>query len=78
MEERFNRYLLGELRWELDQHDVGPRELREALPEKAEVLSHSGYASLRIRVASAVFDIGLSWRKDTPPVIEKVAERTVP
>ena len=77
MDERFHRYHLGELRWELEQHNVAPPELKEALPEQAEVLFHSGYASLRIRVPSAVFDVGLSWRKDTPPTVEKVTEGAV-
>ena len=76
MDDRFNRYLLRELYWELHQHDVGPQELKEFLPEQAEVLSHSGYDSLRVRIPSAVFDAGLSWRKDTPPTIEKVIEDT--
>ena len=77
MDDRFNRYLLRELYWELDLHDVGPQELKQSLPEQAEVLSHCGYASLRVRIASAVFDVGLSWHKETPPTIEKVAEDTV-
>lgn len=73
MDDRFNRYLLRELLWELDQHNLGPQELKNALPEHAEVLFHSGYASLRVRVPSAVFDVGLSWRKDVPPTIEIVS-----
>ena len=77
MDDRFNRYLLRELYWELHQHDVGPQELKEFLPGQVEVLSHCGYASLQVRIASAVFDVGLSWRKETPPTIEKVAEDTV-
>ena len=76
MDDRFNRYLLRELCWELDQHDAGPQELKEFLPGQAEVLFHSGYDSLRVRILSAVFDVGLSWRKETPPTIEKVTEDT--
>lgn len=76
MDDRLNRYLLRELYWELDLHDVGPQELKQSLPEQAEVLSHCGYASLRVRIASAVFDVGLSWHKETPPTIEKVIEDT--
>ena len=76
MDDRFNRYLLRELYWELDLHDVGPQELKEFLPGQVEVLSHCGYASLRVRIPFAVFDVCLSWRKETPPTIEKVIEDT--
>jgi hypothetical protein len=68
----FARYLVGELLRELEQFDVGVAELKNAQAEQFEVLSFSGYKLLRIRVASAVFDAHLSWRRDVPPIIERV------
>ncbi len=77
MDARFHSYLLRELRWELEQQEVTSPELTEASLEEAVVLSNSGYTSVRIQVQSAVFDIGLSWRKDIPPTIKRVAEEAV-
>lgn len=73
MAEKFARYLVGELCWEIEQCDVVVEEFQDVQPEQVEVLSHSGYNSLRIRVASQVFDANLSWRGDVPPVIERVS-----
>lgn len=74
MEEKFGRYLVGELCWELGQFDVGVPELQNIQAEQIEVLSFSGYKSLRVRVASAVFDAHLSWRGDAAPIIEQISD----
>jgi hypothetical protein len=74
MEERFGRYLLRELLWELDQSGLVVPELEHVSPEKIEVLAYSGYNSVRIRVASAVLDADLSWRKDVPPTVVPVTK----
>ena len=73
MDETFARYLIGELRWELEQCDIEIAELREFDAEQIEVLSYVGYKSLRIRVSSTIFDVYLSWRGDAPPTIERVS-----
>ncbi len=71
---KFARYLVGELLWELEQFDVGTAELQNVQAEQIEVLSFSGYKSLRFRVASAVFDAHLSWQGDVPPTIERIPD----
>jgi hypothetical protein len=75
-EKHFGRYLVGELFWELEQHpDVGAA-IRLATPEVVEVISFRGYEELRIRVELEAYQVRLSWRKDMPPLIEKIEDAT--
>ena len=72
MKERFARYLLGEMRWELSQSDVSVPELRQTPLEQMKVLAFSGYDSLRVRAGSTIFDVRLSWCRDVPLTIERL------
>ena len=69
---RFERYLVGELFWELEQHQPRPSSFVGIQPDAVEVLAVSGYHDMRIRVEAQVFEVHLSRRKDVPPDIRKV------
>ena len=69
---KFKRYLVGEFFWELAQYDPLPAGFVGVQPESVEVLSFHGYDDLRVRVADALYDIHLSWKKAEPPVIQKI------
>ena len=71
-EAKFKRYLIGELFWELDQHESRLDDFASGNRELAEVLSFHGYDDLRVRIADTFYDIHLSWRKDVPPTIQRV------
>jgi hypothetical protein len=71
-EAKLKRYLLGELFWELDQHESRPVDFASGKQELVEVLSFRGYDDFRVRIADAIYDIHLSWRKDVPPDIRRV------
>jgi hypothetical protein len=70
--QRFGRYLVGELFWELEQHPKVGEALRHAGAESVEVLSFTGYTELRVRCGSQEYQVRLSWRKDTPPRIVSI------
>ena len=69
---RFKRYLVREFFWELAQHEPLQTCLAGVEQEAVEVLAFAGYDDLRVRVADVVFDIHLTWRKDAPPIIQRV------
>ena len=71
-ETKFKHYLVGELFWELDQHESRPEDFASGKQGFVEVLSFQGYDNLRVRIADTVYDIHLSWRKDVPPIIQRV------
>ena len=71
-EARFKRYLVGELFWELDQHESRPEDFASGKQELVEVLSFQGYDDLRVRIADTIYDIHLSWQKAVPPIIQRV------
>jgi hypothetical protein len=73
MDEQFGRYLLGELLWELAHFDVAVPGLTDVPEEKIEVISFSGYDTIRLRVESIVFQGHLNWRADAPPIVEASA-----
>jgi len=75
-DERFRRYLLGELFWELEQHPEVGAAIRLAPPETVEVVSYSGYENLNLRIGSRSYRVRLSWRKDRPPRFEGVDDGT--
>ena len=69
---KFKRYLLGELFWELEQHQPIPAMFAGVSRDEVEVLMYRGYDDLRVRIACAVYDIVLSWRKSVPPSIKRL------
>lgn len=74
VDKNFAYYMVGELLWELEQFKLPIAQLQRAAPEDIEVLSYSGYSCLRVRVASSVFDVQLSWRGDVAPIIQTVSD----
>lgn len=74
MDNKFARYLVGELLWELEQFDIEVAEIQNVHAEQIEVLSYTNCNSLRICVGLAVFDIALSWRGDVAPTIQRIAD----
>ncbi len=73
MDEKFARYLVGEMLWELEHFDIKIAEMQDVQREQIEVLSHKSCNSLRIRVGLAIFDVALSWRGDVAPTIQRMA-----
>ena len=73
MDEGFARYILGELRWELEQFNMSLPGVEPIQPEQIEVLAYSGNV-LRFRVKDVTFDALLSWRGDIAPVITQVSD----
>lgn len=71
-EAKLKRYLVGEFFWEMEQQDPLPAGFAGISQESVEVLTFQGYDDMRVRVIDRVYDIHLSWRKDTPPVIREV------
>ena len=71
-EAKFKSYLLREFFWELAQHETVPASFVGVQQESVEVLTFAGYDDLRVRVAEVVYNIHLSWRKDVPPIIQRV------
>ena len=67
----FAKYILGELRWELEQFNMSLPGAEPIQPEQIEVLSYSGNV-LRFKVKGVTFDAHLSWRGAVPPVINRV------
>ena len=76
-ESKFKRYLVGELFWELEQHQPLPDSFAGIQHDTVEVLSFRGYDEMRVRVGDAVFDIHLSWQKDVAPNIQKFENTAV-
>jgi hypothetical protein len=73
----FDRYLLGELLWELDKFSVQIPGLTDVPPEQIEVLSHSGYDAVRLRAHLMLFDARLDWSaKSAPHVVITADEPT--
>lgn len=75
-ENYFKQYLLREFFWELSQHDPLPEGFIGVQPEIVQVLEFRGYDDLRVRVADAVYDIRLTWRKDLAPSIKRSEKRS--
>jgi len=71
-EAKFKSYLLREFFWELAQHETLPASFVGVQQESVEVLTFAGNNDLRVRVADVAYDIHLSWRKDEPPIIQRV------
>ncbi len=71
-EEKFKRYLVGELLWELSEHPSSVSPFDSLKEDSIEVVTFEGYANMRIKVASRDYDVRLSWRKDTAPTMTPV------
>jgi hypothetical protein len=71
--ERFGRYLLRELLWELEQAGMQMPGLTDVDAEALEVVGFSRYDWVRVRVGSAVVEARLSWRGDVPPTLTPVS-----
>jgi hypothetical protein len=69
---KFKRYLVGEMLWELAQHEPVPSMFAGVSRESVEVLIYCGYDDLRVRIKGAVFDVHLSWKKAVPPTIKRL------
>lgn len=71
-QKKFKRYLLEEFLWELSQHPPVGRRFDGIEEASVEVVMYKDSENLRIRVTNEEYDIRLSWRKDTPPRIDRV------
>ena len=74
MDERFAKYLLGELRWEVEQQGAEMAQWRSRLAEDVSVTSYTGYFSLRFRCSDVEYAASLSWRGDVAPTIVQVSD----
>lgn len=70
----FERYLLRELLWELDQFDVTIPGLTDVPAEQIEVLSHERYDAVRLRAHAVEFEARLDWSAQSAPVVVEIAE----
>lgn len=70
-EMEIDRYLLGELLWELAKFGVTVPDLTDVPPEEIEVVSHSGGDKLRLRTARGLFDARLDWSAQAAPVVTR-------
>jgi hypothetical protein len=71
-DEKYKRYLVGEMFWELEQHTPIPAEFVGVSRESVEVLMFRGYDDLRIRISGRVYDVRLSWAKANPPTFKRL------
>lgn len=69
---KFKQYLLGELFWELEQHEPFPADFVGVDRDSIEVLMYRGHDDLRIRIAGKVYDVHLTWKKVVPPTIRRL------
>jgi len=74
VDERFAKYLLRELRWEVEQQGAEQVEWRTLLAEDVVVTSYDGYKSLWFRLGYVEYVAVLSWRGDVPPTIVRVGD----
>ena len=75
-EAKFKKYLLWELIWEIEQHDMGS-DFPCLNEDDSEVLCCSGYHDLKVMIEGFVYAVHLSWQKDTPPTLLK-EEQEIP
>lgn len=74
MDDKFGRYLLGELLWELTKFEIAVPGLTDVLPDNVEVLGFSGYDIVRVRTATKVINAYLNWKADPAPVLKEVTD----
>ncbi len=72
-EAKFKRYLIREFFWELAQHEPVPSPFAGIPEEAVVVVAFHGSDDMRVRVAGRVYDVHLSWRKDTAPGIQEAS-----
>ena len=72
MDERFARYLLRELRWEVERHSLVLPDWEAILSERARVVAGNRYRTLRVWADVVEYDIHVSWRGDLPPTVARV------